>query len=66
MATFYLYANKSNRVILNKTAPDWKTATPIRTIEAPSWLEARTSVKEYEFERKEGCGYFLNLLNQIG
>jgi len=60
MTTYHLYRNTKEflpgRVSLGEVLPEG--AQVIKTIEAADWGKARDTIKEYEFEYKEGYGYF--------
>jgi len=53
MNHYYLSINKDGRVVLDTK----EHGLLIRTIEAKSWLDARFTIHELEFEQKEGHGY---------
>ena len=55
--TFYLQHNKEGRVFIDKRKR--ASHTIIRAIDANSWVEARNSVSDYEFDKVEGYGWFL-------
>ena len=55
--TFYLQHNNKGRVFIDTR--EHTSHTTIRTIDAGSWIEARNSISEYEFDKVEGYGWFI-------
>lgn len=55
--TFYLQHNEKGRVLIDKR--EHASHTTIRTIEASTWIEARNTISEYEFDKVDGYGWFL-------
>ena len=55
--TFYLQSNKEGRVFIDKRMHVGNVK--IREIEAPTWRDARETVHEFEFEKRDGYGWFI-------
>lgn len=55
--TFYLQSNKEGRVFIDKRMHVCNVK--IREIEAPTWRDARETVHEFEFEKRDGYGWFI-------
>lgn len=58
MTVYVLQRNLTTTRVTLSLVFNVKTSELIRTIEAESWIKARGSIREWEFEYKEGWGYF--------
>ena len=62
MNTYYLCRLKEmffpGRVVIMNTLPTETNGIVIRMINAPHWGKAREKVNDFEFNYKEGYGYF--------
>lgn len=58
MTTYILQQLECGRVILDTERRRRKSET-LRTIEADSWLDARSQIEPYEFINKPGYDHFM-------
>lgn len=56
MKIFHLQHNKYGRVMLDEELV--KGNEVIRTIQAKDWGDARATIEHYEFEERDGYGFF--------